>query len=93
MKHLFCSLALLLYFYIPGFAQENPDDSRETLLEQSIALIAEQSAQEILPPQVIAVSQQVDNPLFIGVDDITVPAYEGNPATNQWFQAFIGFQV
>lgn len=35
---------------------------------------------------------EVTHPLFVGVDDITVPAYVGKPATNEWLQTLIGYQ-
>ncbi|MDZ7625290.1 MAG: hypothetical protein U5J96_12725 [Ignavibacteriaceae bacterium] len=65
-------------------------DSKETLLEQAMALAEEQSPS--IKPNPLSSILEVTHPLFIGVDDATVPAYFGNPATNEWLQALIGYQ-
>ena len=76
MKQLF-SLFFLLVF-ISGLALAQAGDSEETLLEQSKALAKEQS--EVNPVQPISFSvEAVTHPLFVGVDDVTVPAYVGDP--------------
>ena len=67
--------------------------SEETLLEQAKALAAEQSP---MPPEIattLSASYGVQYPLFAGVDDTTVPAYQIDPATNATIQAFVGAQV
>ncbi|HSW54437.1 MAG TPA: LamG-like jellyroll fold domain-containing protein [Ignavibacteriaceae bacterium] len=82
----------LLFIFISGLAlaQENANDNKETLREQAMALAEEQSPSiKPNPPTSIL---EVTHPLFIAVDDITVPAYFGNPATNEWLQALIGYQ-
>jgi energy-converting hydrogenase Eha subunit F len=82
----------LLFIFVSGLAlgQENANDNKETLREQALALAAEQTQYENPnPPSGIL---EVTHPLFIGVDDVTVPAYVGNPATNEWLQALIGYQ-
>ena len=90
MKQLFILFTLLLYLGYPTFAQEITGDSKETLLEQAMALAEEQSPS--IKPNPSSSILEVTHPLFIGVDDVTVPAYFGNPATNEWLQALIGYQ-
>jgi hypothetical protein len=75
-----------------ALAQDKPD-SKETLLEQAIALAEEQSPDVNPVPPIPLSMLQVTHPLFVGVDDITVPAYVGDPTTNEWLQAFIGIEV
>ena len=86
---------LVLFVFISGFAlaQGNSGESEETLLEKAMALAAEQVSGVNNVPTTDALMTQVTHPLFIGVDDITVPAYVGNPGTNEWLQAFVGYQV
>ncbi len=67
--------------------------SEETLLEQAKALAAEQSP---APPEMKTAqyfAPGVQYPLFVGVDDVTVPAYQVDVTTNAFNQAFLGFQV
>ena len=93
MKKLFNLLILIIF--ISGFAsaQNNSGESEETLLEQAMALAAEQLSGVNNTPPTNTLMVQVTHPLFIGVDDITVPAYIGDPSTNEWLQAFVGYQV
>ncbi len=35
----------------------------------------------------------VTHPLFVGVDDVTVPAYVGDPLTVDWDSVFVGVEV
>ncbi|MCU0414672.1 MAG: hypothetical protein MUE91_09780, partial [Ignavibacteriaceae bacterium] len=90
MKHFF--IYFFLFTVISGLtpAQDNFGESKETLLEQAIALAEEKSPSEKPnPPSGIL---EVTHPLFVAVDDITIPAYVGKPATNEWLQALIGYQ-
>jgi len=90
MKHFF--LIFFLFIITSGLtlAQDKQDESKETLLEQAMALLEEKSPSEKPnPPSGIL---EVTHPLFIAVDDVTVPAYVGKPATNEWLQALIGYQ-
>jgi len=90
MKQLF-SLFFLLVF-ISGLALAQAGDSEETLLEQSKALAKEQSG--VNPVQPISFSvEAVTHPLFVGVDDVTVPAYVGDPVTVDWDSVFVGVEV
>jgi len=86
---------LILFVFISGFtlAQENSGDSDETLLEQSLALAAEQTPILNTTPPFAGLMAEPTHPLFIGVDATTVPAYFGNVTTNEWIQAFIGYEV
>ena len=86
---------LVLFVFISGFAlaQGNSGESEETLLEKAMALAAEQVSGVNNVPTTDALMTQVTHPLFIGVDDITVPAYVGNPGTNEWLKVFVGYQV
>lgn len=67
-------------------------DSPDTLIEQAKALDAEQN-----PTSPESVPQYfpggAGHPLFVGVDDVTVPAYRVDVITNDFMQAFLGFQV
>jgi hypothetical protein len=97
MKIFFNYIFLFIFFSCSVFAQSNSipsesEDSEETLIEQALALAAEQYP---IANQIPITSSifGVTHPLFIGVDDVTIPTYFGNPATNEWIQAFIGFQV
>jgi hypothetical protein len=91
MKQLFILFTLLLFLGNAAFAQEIAGDSEETLLEQAMALAAELNPEKSPVPSTSDILQ-VTHPLFIGVDDVTIPAYFGNPATNEWLQALIGYQ-
>ena len=98
MKKLFNLFIILVFISGLAFAQDKPtlsvaDDSKETLLEQAMSLAAEQSPRINNVPPFTGLIAQVTHPLFIGVDDVTVPAYVGNPGTNEWLQAFVGYQV
>jgi len=69
------------------------EDSEETQLEQALAFQAEQLP-AVSPPSDIPFSPRgVAYPLFVGVDDITIPAYNIDPTTNDTMSAFVGFQV
>jgi hypothetical protein len=70
-------------------------DSAETALEQSLARAA-----ELAPPPVplriepgAGLPVGVDGPLFVGVDDVTVPAYRIDVTNSNATQAFVGFQL
>ena len=90
MKHFFIFFFLFIFLTGLTLAQDKFDESKETLLEQAIALAEEKSPSEKPnPPSSIL---EVTHPLFIAVDDITIPAYVGKPATNEWLQALIGYQ-
>ena len=91
MKHFFIFIFLFTIASGLTLAQDDYDDSKETLLEQAMALAEEQSPSVKLNPPSSILS--VTHPLFIGVDDITIPAYFGNPVNNEWLQAFVGYQV
>ncbi|HRQ41014.1 MAG TPA: DUF4397 domain-containing protein [Chloroflexota bacterium] len=68
-------------------------DSAETLLEQAIARAAEQEPAAAGPLTLLS-PQNVDYPLFIGVDDVTaIPAYQVDVITNNFLPAFSGAQV
>jgi hypothetical protein len=67
-------------------------DSEETLFEQERALAKEKSTNETDPPTSFMIGG-VSNPLFVGVDDVTVPAYAGDPLINSWDSVFVGFEV
>ena len=69
------------------------EDSEETKLEQALALQAEQLPPMGPPTQFPALSQGVTYPLFVGVDDVTIPAYNIDPTNNDTMSAFVGFQV
>jgi len=90
MKNFFNIFFLFIFLTGLALAQDKIDESKETLLEQAMALAEEKSPSEKPnPPSSIL---EVTHPLFIAVDDITVPAYVGKPSTNEWLQALIGYQ-
>ncbi|MCW8960481.1 MAG: hypothetical protein OQK29_02890, partial [Ignavibacteriaceae bacterium] len=96
MKLFFSIFFLFIFCSTLVLAQNNStlsDDSEETLLEQNLALAAENSSGITNSPPFTGLMAQVTHPLFIGVDDVTVPAYVGNVTTNEWLQAFLGYQV
>jgi len=67
------------------------DDSEETRLEQTKAIEAERFEMIQAPPNSSIL--RGTNPLFIGVDDVNITTYLGDPGTNTWTPAFTGFQV
>lgn len=94
MKNLFILLILTLTFPAVIFSQSGGSgESEDTRVEKELALFAEQFPGVNTEPQITALINGVTHPLFIGVDDITVPAYIGNVSTNEWLQAFVGAQV
>lgn len=78
---------------VPGAAPTADDPTEETLLEQAKAREAEQNPLAPRAHGAQPAAPSTDYPLFVGVDDITVPAYQINPTNNAWIQAFVGFQV
>ncbi len=89
--------AIIMLLPLAAIAQNDravEADSDETLQEQSLALAAEQEG--ATPASIPATLQSllnVDYPLFVGVDDTTIPAYQIDPATSNAIQAFIGGEV
>jgi hypothetical protein len=78
---------------VPGAAPAVDEPTDETALEQAKAREA-----ELLPPVPAGATAPfgaptTDHPLFVGVDDTTVPAYRVEPSNNDFQQAFVGFQV
>ncbi|MCL4263291.1 MAG: DUF4397 domain-containing protein [Anaerolineae bacterium] len=67
-------------------------DSAETLLEQARAQAAEREP-AAAPPVTLLAPQGVTHPLFVGVDDVTIPAYQIDVITNGFLPAFTGAQV
>ena len=97
--HRRAALAALLLASLPAAAGANGftagGESAETALEQSLA-----RAVELAPPPVplriepgSGLPAGVDGPLFVGVDDVTVPAYRIDVTNSNATQAFVGFQV
>ncbi|MBN2147257.1 MAG: hypothetical protein JW726_07705 [Anaerolineales bacterium] len=90
---LITSLAILSLAAAPFSVQASAGDDESTQ-EQALALEAERSpAPPAPPPAFQRAPEAVDDPLFVGVDDTTVPAYRINPATAAASPAFNGFQV
>ncbi|GAB4579976.1 MAG: hypothetical protein Fur0022_27150 [Anaerolineales bacterium] len=87
-------LAGIFIFAATPHAQAQQDgDHPETLLEQALALEAERNPVKTEPSIVMPSTLVVTNPLFVGVDDINIPAYRIDPATTISTTAFSGFQV
>lgn len=93
MQKFFTLLLVSVFISAFAMAQEISGDSEETLLEQALAIAAEQTPVITTTPPFYGIMAEPTHPLFIGVDDITVPAYIGNTTTNEWLQAFVGYQV
>ncbi len=83
----------LILSMLPATALAQDPDSEETLLEQAKARAAEQNPTAPESPSPQFFGEAVTHPLFVGVDDTTVPAYQVNVVTNGFQQAFVGFQV
>ena len=92
MKQFFNHFILFVLISAISFAQvETSDDSEETLLEQRMAIEAEQPGVNQAPLNNSVL--RGTNPLFIGVDDVNITTYLGDPMTNTWAPGFTGFQV
>jgi len=80
---------LALLAVLPPVVAAAQEDSAETLREQSLALAEQQNP---APPLDVTnlLERAVPYPLFVAVDDATVPAYLIDPATNTNIQAFVG---
>jgi hypothetical protein len=89
--HLLIAAILVLCMLPVAVSAQDAGVDAETALEQAKALAAEQSP-AVLPATVAVPSGAVD-PLFIGVDDATVPAYTVNPTTNALTPHTLGVQV
>ncbi len=75
-----------------GVAVAEATDNAETLLEQSMALAAEQAGPSAQPVAPLYFGAPVDYPLFIGVDDPAVTQQLGD-AMGNWTDAFVGADV
>jgi hypothetical protein len=87
---LIIAILALCMLPVPVSAQDAGVDP-ETALEQARALAAEQAP--AIQPTTLAVPSGAVDPLFIGVDDTTVPAYTVNPTTNAFTPHALGVQV
>ncbi|MBX3059023.1 MAG: choice-of-anchor J domain-containing protein [Anaerolineae bacterium] len=67
-------------------------DSAETLREQARARAAERET-AVSPSATLLTPQNVDYPLFVGVDDAATPAYQIDVITNNFLPVFSGVQV
>lgn len=77
-------------FFVSGAVA---DDSQESLREAAKALAAEQSPRPVGTPAGGDGTIQPMNPLFIGVDDTTINAYQINIIDGTPTVAFSGFEV
>ncbi len=82
-----------VFLLLSTFTVAQVGESEETLLEQAKALAEEQSqgTEPVLPVSFSV--EAVTHPLFVGVDDVTVPAYVGDPLTVDWDSVFVGVEV
>lgn len=92
MGLLFVALLLPVVIIAQGSSTPEPD-SAETLLEQQMARQAEQERGPLPPPDMTFSPFAVHYPLLVGVDNVTVPAYQVDPLTNGFLPAFSGFQL
>ena len=78
----------------PAAANSNPlqqGESTDTLLEQAKALASEQNP--AAPAAATSFAPTAGNPLFVGVDDSTIPAYLMDITNSAIIQAFVGTEV
>jgi uncharacterized repeat protein (TIGR01451 family) len=75
-------------------------ESPQTEAEQALARAAEEGPARVatrgiagVAPSSVVATGLSDGPLFVGVDDSTVPAYQIDVTTSAAVQAFVGFQV
>ncbi|MER2598813.1 MAG: hypothetical protein ABTQ73_04790 [Caldilineales bacterium] len=88
------ALLILLAVLIPATVlAQGPGEDQETLLEQAKARAAEQNPEAASLSTPLMPNLAVDYPLFVGVDDATVPAYQMDVTDSSTIQAFIGAQV
>jgi hypothetical protein len=93
------AIAAILLAPLPGaaFGPDRPDagESAETAAEQALARAAElapQPGHPLLAPSSTGLETGT-SPLFVGVDDTTVPAYRIDVTNSNATQAFAGFTV
>ncbi len=86
-------LVLLLPFGATAQVSGQEDQPGETELEQSLARAAELNPTPPVAITTLAGVNAVQYPLFVGVDDVTIPAYQIDPASNDTVEAFVGAQV
>ncbi len=93
LVYLLVALVLLASLLPMAALAQEPDPDAEAALEQAKALAAEQNpeAAQVVTP--LAQGPNVQYPLFMGVDDTTVPAYQMDVTNSATIQAFIGAQV
>jgi hypothetical protein len=84
-------IALAMGWGVLATAQDSP----ETIREQQRALAAERAGAGAATPRALtsAPLQGAGGLLFVGVDDVTVPTYVIDPATNDTQPAFTGFEI
>jgi hypothetical protein len=87
------TILAVLVSALPLNAMALEQDSAETILEQETARTAESAVTQAQDPAMLFFGEAVSNPLFVGVDDETVPTYLVDPATGSNTQAFIGTTV
>lgn len=94
MKQLFSIFILTIFISGIVIAQSSSsEDSEETQLEQAFAIQAEQLPAVTPPLEITFPRGGVTYPLFVGVDDVTIPAYNMDPTNNDTMSAFLGYQV
>jgi hypothetical protein len=91
MKHFFS--VFFIFLFVSGLVFAQTGESEETLIEQAKAYASEQTP--LLDPavQIPFATRGVTHPLFVGVDDVTIPTYQIDPVTNDTMSAFLGFEV
>lgn len=91
MKHFF--RVFFIFLFVSGLVFSQSGESEETQIEQAKAYASEQSPLVDPAVQIPFTTRGVTHPLFVGVDDVTVPAYQIDPVTNDTMSAFLGFEV
>ena len=77
----------------PNASPLQQGETPDTLVEQAKALEAEQSAPAPDAATAFSIPGGGSYPLFMGVDDATVPAYQMDVTNSATIQAFVGAQV
>lgn len=87
---------LLAAAWTPALGLESPQTEAEQALaraaEKGTARVAVQGLPGVASPPMVPTGFS-DGPLFVGVDDVAVPAYQIDVTTSAAVQAFVGFQV
>jgi len=86
------TLAVILTLIL-AIGPVSSQETEETQKEMEKAVGAERNPGVVQHPVVLEKGLSSDYPLFMGVDDNTVPAFRMDPTTNLFTEAFVGVEV